>query len=115
MSNTQFSRLHEAFSNGSYANIKLSKTQLHRTEQSGGFSGRLLCSLLKNGLPLIANVLKPLAKSILLPSWLTAPASTTAAAVHNKIFGSEFTTLIISNEKWKISWKKLSLLKILDY
>ena len=41
--------------------------------QSGGFLGRLLAPLLKTGLPLIKNVIKPLAKSVLVP--LTAAAS----------------------------------------
>ena len=41
--------------------LKLSKTQLHKIGQLGGFLGRLLGPLLKNGLPLIGNVLKPLA------------------------------------------------------
>ena len=48
-------------SDGSSANIKLSKTQLHKIGQSGGFLGRILGPLLKTGMPLIKNVLKPLA------------------------------------------------------
>ena len=35
--------------------------------QSGGFLGRLLGPLLITELPLIKNVIKPLAKSILVP------------------------------------------------
>ena len=35
--------------------------------QSGGFLGRLLGPLLKTGLPLIKNVIKLLAKSVLIP------------------------------------------------
>ena len=56
------SRLHKAFANNSLANLNLSKTQLHKIVQSGGFLRRILGPLLKNGLPLIGNVLKPLAK-----------------------------------------------------
>ena len=59
---------------------------------------RLLRLLLKTRLPLIRNVLKPLAESVLIPLGLTATASATDAAVPNKMFGSGFTTLIISNE-----------------
>ena len=81
LTNTQVSRLRKAFANGSSANIKLSKTQLCKIGQSGGFLGRLLGPLLKAGLPLIGNVLKPLAKSILIPSGLTAAASATDAAI----------------------------------
>ena len=43
--------------------------------QSGGFLGRLLGPLLKTGLPLIKNIMKPLAKSDLIPLGLTAAAS----------------------------------------
>ena len=66
--------------------------------QSGGVLGRLLGLLLKTGLPLMKNVLNPLAKSILIPLGLTA-ASATDAAIHKKMLGSGFTTLIISNEE----------------
>ena len=66
LTNIQVSKLLKAFANNSSANIKLSKTQLYKIIQSSGFLG-LLGSLLKSGLPLIENVLKPLAKSVLLP------------------------------------------------
>ena len=59
LTNIQVSKLHKTFANGSSANIKLSKTQLHKIGQSGGFLGRLLGTLLKFGLPLIGNVIKP--------------------------------------------------------
>ena len=51
LTNTQVSRLRKAFANGSSANIELSKTQLHKIRQSGGFLGRILGSLQKTGLP----------------------------------------------------------------
>ena len=38
--------------------------QISKIIQSGGFLGRLLGPLLKTGLPLIKNVIKPLAKSV---------------------------------------------------
>ena len=88
LTNTQLLKLCKAFTNNSSANIKLSKTQLHKIGQSGGFLGRPLESLLKTGLPLIQNVLKPLAKSVLIPLGLTAAASATDAAIHRKMFGS---------------------------
>ena len=50
-------------------------------------------------MPLIGNVLKPLAKSLLIPLGLTAAASATDAAIHKKMFGSGTTTLITSNEE----------------
>ena len=98
LDNTQVSKLCKAFTNGSSANIKLAKTQLHKIGQSGGVLGRLLRPLLKTRLPLMENVLKPLAKSVLIPLGLTAAASATDAAIHNKMFGSSTTTLVISNE-----------------
>ena len=61
---------------------------MNKTGQSGGFLGRLLGPLLKTGLPLMKNVLKPLAKSVLIPLGLTAAASATDAAIHRKMFGS---------------------------
>ena len=99
MTNTQVSKLHKAFANNSSANIKLSKTQLHKVAQSGGFLDRLLGSFLKSGLPLIGNLPKPLAKIVLIPLRLTTAASATDAAIHKKMFGSGMTTLIISNEE----------------
>ena len=55
--------------------------------QSGGFLGKLLRPLLKTGLPLIKNVITPLAKSVLIPFGLTAAASAADAAIHKKILG----------------------------
>ena len=53
------------------------KTQLHKIGESGGFLGRLLETLLKTGLPLIGNLLQPLAKSVLIALGLKAAASAT--------------------------------------
>ena len=50
-------------------------------------------------MPLIGNVLKPLAKSVLISLGLIAAASATDAAIHKKMFGSRTTALIISNEE----------------
>ena len=88
LTNTQVLRFRKAFTNDSSANIKLSKTQLHKIRQSVGFLGTLLRPLLKIGLPLIKNVLKPLAKNVLIPLGLTAAASTAHATIHEKMFGS---------------------------
>ena len=61
LNNRQVSNLRKAFSNHLSTDIKLSKTQLLKMIQSGEFLGRLLGLLLKTGLPLIKNVIKPLA------------------------------------------------------
>ena len=52
--------------------------------QLGGFLDKLLSPLLKAGLPLIKSVIKPLAKSILIPLGLTAAASAADAGIHKK-------------------------------
>ena len=70
---------------------------MHKIGQSGILSGRLLGPLLKTGLSLVENLLKPVAKTVLIPLQYTAPAAD--AAIHKKMFGSGFTTLIISNEE----------------
>ena len=84
LSNTQVSNLRKAFANNLSADIKLSKTQLAKMIQSGGFLSRLLGTLLKTGLPLIKNVIKPIAKSVLIPLGLTAAASAAGAGIHKK-------------------------------
>ena len=114
LTNRQVSNLLKAFSNHLSANIKLSETQLSKMIQSGGFLGRLLGPLLKTGLPVIKNVIKPLAKTVLIPLGLTAAASAADAGIHKKILGSgnpsyshnrsspsalHNTVLIISNDE----------------
>ena len=44
-------------------------------------------------------MIKPLAKSVLIPLGLTAAASAADAGIHRKILGSENTTLIVSNNE----------------
>ena len=100
----------QSFSKLLSADIKLSKTLLSKMTQSGGFLDRLLAPLLKTGLPLIKNVIKPLAKSVSVPLGLTAAASAADAGIHKKILGSgrchssssashNARTLIISNDE----------------
>ena len=99
LTDRQVSSIRKAFANNSSVDIKFSKTQLSKMIQSGGFLGKLLGPLLKTGLPLIKNVITPLAKSVLIPLGLTAAASAADAGMHKKILGSGgHTTLIISNE-----------------
>ena len=82
--NRQVADLRRAFANYSSTDVKLSNTQLSKMIQSGGFLGRLLGPLLKTGLPLIKNVIKPLAKSVLIPLRLTAAASAGYVGIHKK-------------------------------
>ena len=64
LTNRQVANLCKASANNSSTDIKLSKTQLSKMIQSGGLLGRLLGPLLKTGLPLMKNVIKPLAKNL---------------------------------------------------
>ena len=73
--NRQVANIHKAFANHSSIDIKLSKTQLSKMIQSGGFLGKLLGPLLKTGLPLMKSAIKPLAESVLIPLGLTAAIS----------------------------------------
>ena len=111
LTNTRVSRLRKAFVNNLSANIKSSKSQLSKIVQSVRFLGSLLESLLKTEMLLMKNVLKPLAKSFLVPLRLTVPALATDAAIHKRIFGSGITTLIISNEEMKDVMKIVKSLK----
>ena len=71
LTNPEVSKFRKTFANNSSVNIKLSKTQLHKIGQSGGFLGRFIEPLLKIELPLVVNVLKPSAESVLIPLTLT--------------------------------------------
>ena len=82
LTNRQVENLRKAFVNKSPTDIKLSKTQLSRMIQSGGFLGRLLGPLLKTGLLLAKNIIKPLTKSLLISLGLTAAASAADARIH---------------------------------
>ena len=56
--------------------------------------------VLKTGLPLIKNVIKPLAKNVLISLGLTAATLAADAGIDKKkMLGSGSTTLIISNEE----------------
>ena len=99
LTDRQVSSICKSFANNSLADIKFSKTQLSKMIQSRGFLGKLLGPLLKSRLPLIKNVITPLAKSVLIPLGLTAAAAADAG-IHKKILGSgNNTTLIISNNE----------------
>ena len=84
LTNGQAANLCKAFANITSTDNKLSKNQLSKMIQSGGFLGRLLGTLLKTGLPLIKNVNKWLAKSVLIAIGLTTAASAVDAQIHKK-------------------------------
>ena len=103
LTNRQVANLCKAFANYLSADIKLSKTQLSTMIQWGGFLVRFLGPLLKTGLPLIKNVVKLLAKSVLIAIGLIAAASAADVGIHKNILGTghnhhSSTTLILSND-----------------
>ena len=57
----QTTKLRNAIENNMSTDIKISKAQISKIIQSGGFLGKLLGPLLKTGLPLLKSVIKPLA------------------------------------------------------
>ena len=120
LTNRQVANLHIAFADSSSTDIKSSKTQLSKMMQSGGFLGRLLGPLLKIGLPLMKNLIKTWAKSVLILLGLTAATSVSDAGIHKKFSGSgkssvdlakQTTTLIISNDEMEDIIKKVKSLE----
>ena len=87
--------LRNAFNNNMSTDLKVSKAQISKIIQSGGFLGSLLSKLAG---PLI-KVVVLLAKNILAPLGITAAAPAIDVAIQKKIHGSGTTTLIISNKK----------------
>ena len=80
----QTTKLTRAIENNMSTDIKLSKAQISKIIQSGGFLGKPFGPLLKAGLPLIKNVIKPLATCVLIPLRLTAAASAADAGIQKK-------------------------------
>ena len=68
-------------------------------------------SIIKNGFPLIKNVLIPLAESVSIPLGSTKTRSTPDVAIKKKFFGSGMATLIISNEEMEDIIKIVKSLK----
>ena len=95
LTNRQVANIRKAFANHSSTDIKLSKTQLSKMIQSGGFLGNLLRTLAR---PLM-KVAMPLSKNVLAPLGLTASMSAIDGRIKKKMLGSGTTTLIISNDE----------------
>ena len=107
----QRTKLRNAFNNNMSTDLKLSKAQISKIIQSGGFLGSLLSKLAG---PLM-KVAIPLAKNVLAPLGITAAASAIDAGIQKKIHGSGTTSLIISNEEVNDIMKIVKLLKILIF
>ena len=95
LTNRQVANIRKAFDNLSSIDIKLSKTQLSKMIQSGGFLGNLLGKLAG---PLM-KVAMPLAKNVLAPLGISAAMSAIDGSIKRKMLGSGVTTLIISNDE----------------
>ena len=87
--------IRNVFNNNMSTNLTLSKTQISKIIQFGGFLELLLSELVGS----LMKVAVPLAKNILAPLEITAAASTIDAGIQKKIHGSGTTTLIISNKE----------------
>ena len=82
----QKAKLRNAFNNNMSTDLKLSKAQISKIIQSGGFLGPLLSKLTG---PLM-KVAVPLAKNILAPLGITAAASAIDAGIKKKMVLEQF-------------------------
>ena len=87
----QKTNLRNAFNNNMSTNLKLSKAQISKTIQSGGFLG-----------PLLSKLAGPLAKNILAPLGVTAAASAIDARSSKE--NTRFRDNNFNNFKWRNEW-----------
>ena len=87
----------------------MSKAQICKIIQSGGFLAKILGPLLKIGLPLLKSVIKPLGLLV-----LKAASSAIDAGVQKQIYGSGTTTLVISSEEMNDIMKTVEALEDLN-
>ena len=81
--NKKQNKKRKAFNNNLSTNLKLPKAQISKIIQSVGFLGRLfIYSFIKNRITINQNVIKLLAKSVLIPLGLAAAASAADAGIH---------------------------------
>ena len=91
LTNRQVANIRKAFAKNTSTDIKLSKTQLSKMIQSGGFLGNLLGPLM--------TVAMPLAKNVLAPLGISAAMSAIDGSIKKKMLDSGMTILIISNDE----------------
>ena len=103
----QATKLKNAIETNMSTDIKLSRAQISKIIQSGGFLGSLLSKLTG---PLM-KVAVPLVKNILAPVGITAVASAIDAGIQKKTRGSGTTALITSNDKMNDLMKIIQALK----
>ena len=95
LTNRQVANIRKALAKNTSTDTELSKTQLSKMIQSGGFLGNLLGKLAG---PLM-KVAMPLAKNVLAPLGISASMSAIDGSIKKKMLGSGVTTLIISNNE----------------
>ena len=95
LTNRQVANICKAFAKNTSIDIKLSKTQLSKMIQSGGFLGNLFGKLAG---PLM-KVAMPLARNVLAPLGISAAMSAIDGSIKKKMLGSGTTSLIISNDE----------------
>ena len=83
----QNTKLRNAVNNNSVTDIKLSKAQIKKIIQSGGFLGKFLSKLAGS----LMKVALPLAKNVLAPLGLTATMPAIDGSIQSKIHGSGAT------------------------
>ena len=86
----QNTKLRNALNNNSATDIRLSKVQIRKLIQSGGFLGKLFSKLAG---PLM-KVAMPLAKNVLAPLGLTVAMSAIDGSIQKKIHGSGIKLII---------------------
>ena len=91
----QKTKLRNAFNNNMSTDLKLSKAQISKIIQSGGF----LRSLLSTVAGSLMKIVVSLAKNVFAPLGITAAASAIDAGIQKKRHGFGNTNLIISNEE----------------
>ena len=91
----QKTKLRNAFNNNMSTDLRLSRAQIPKIIQYGGFLGSLSSKLAG---PLM-KVAVFLGKNVLAPLEITAAASASDTGIQKKIHGSGTTTLIISNKE----------------
>ena len=99
LTNRQVSKLLKAFANNRSAVKELSNTQLSKIIQLSRFLGRLLGPLLQTGLPLMKNLPKPIAKSVLIQLGLTTTTLAADVVILKKLISARTIAVIISNEE----------------
>ena len=102
----QSTKLRNAINNNSATDIKLSKAQIKKLIQSGGFLGKLLSKLAGQ----LMKVALPLAKNVLAPLGLTVVMSAIDGSIQKKMHGSG-VKLIIEEEDMKDIMKMIDALE----